>query len=156
MSTKQWGAVALAEIIASPILLAIALIVCAVVFIAGYITLLLLGLVSAVIYALFGMGLVWLTGAFSRKTLEKHPQIIFIVPMLFLFGLVVDHLPNLAMLSLADWIGSDIVIAQNSWFSALPVALPGYMLFAVIALVVAVAVLAVMVVHIKRKYWWVK
>lgn len=82
-----------ATLLASPILLVAALVVVGVLFFVGYVILLSLGLVSAVIYGLVGLGVVWLIGMFSREALEKHWWIILLIPALFIFGLISDRIP---------------------------------------------------------------
>ena len=155
MSAKEWGVVALAGILASPILLSISLIIVAVVFIIGYVTLLLFGLVSAVIYAAIGLGLVWLLGKLSVDFLKKYPYIILIVPAMFIMGYIVDH-TTLTMLSFASRINSEVSFASMQVDNADYVLIAGPYLVAIVALVVAVLVLALTLTKTKRKYKWVK
>jgi len=149
------GALA-AVVIANPIILAITLIFGAVLFFAGYALLVSLGVVSAMIYALFGFGFVWLIGTFSKTALEKHWWLIFIIPVFFVFGWMTDHAVMFSTLSLTGWTSESFVLTQNSWLDGLPVSMTGYLLVGLVAAVSAVMVLGTMLVKTKKKYRWVK
>lgn len=148
--------VGLAAVLANPILLAIVLIIGAVAFFTIYLTLAMLGLVSAVIYALFGLCLVWFVGAFSKSFLEKYWQIILIVPLLFALGWIADHSSLLSWLSMAQKINVSSGFGSMSFMDGTYVLMFGPYLVAIAALIAAVAVLSVTVVRMKKKYWWVQ
>ena len=156
MSSKEWMTVGLAAVFANPILLAIVLILGAVAFFTIYLTLAVLGLVSAVIYALFGLCLVWLVGVFSKSFLAKYWQIILIVPLLFALGYVADHSSMLSFLSMAQKIDVGSGFGSMSFMDGTYVLMFGPYLIAIFALITAVAVLGVTLVRMKDKYKWVR
>lgn len=153
LSAKEWGLTFLASVLASPLLLALSLIAVAIIFIVGYITLAIFGLVSAVIYAAFGLGVIWLIGMVDKVALKKYPWIIAIVPILFVFGYIADHLPNLG-LSLIPAINQSYVIGRQNIYDGDAVLLFGPYVVAVIAIVMA-AVSLILSVKINNRYWWV-
>jgi hypothetical protein len=151
MSLKEWGIVTGAQILGNYVALIVALVAGAVIFVVGYITLAAFGLVSAVIYGLFGFGIVWAIGTFSAKTLKKHWQIVLIIPGLFFFGLISDRISQMSMLSWVPMIDRSTMIAQNDIMQGGFVTLYGPYLVGAILLVVAFVVGAVMYLRRKKR-----
>jgi hypothetical protein len=107
VSAKQWGLVLFAEALANPILLAIGLIGVAIAFVVGYVVLLALGWVSAVLYGALALGLVCLIGKLSGSFLKSHWYIIAIIPVMAVIGYCSDHVRSLSMIAPAQWISSN-------------------------------------------------
>ena len=115
----------LALLLANPIAIAIILIVLAVLFIFFYVTLAVLGLLTAAIFFVAGLGLVFIVASKSPDTIKEHPIIFFFTPIgLGLFGVLSDKIPAMSGLSLT----SDIVGSATS-----PIGIA--FLFVIIALV---------------------
>jgi D-alanyl-lipoteichoic acid acyltransferase DltB (MBOAT superfamily) len=112
-------------LMANPIVIAIILIVLAVLFIFFYVTLAVLGLLTAAIFFVAGLGLVFIVASKSPDTIKAHPIIFFFTPIgLGLFGVLSDKIPAMSGLSLT----SDIVGSATS-----PIGIA--FLFVIIALV---------------------
>lgn len=140
MSYKQWGTVAFASILASPILLAISMICLAVVFIIGYVTLAMFGLVSAVIYGAFGMFILWGIGKYSKSALKKYSWLVAIVPIGFVVGLVADNAPIMQM-SMLQKINTNVTLVSNEVVGNSVVTVVGPYLIATFALILAMVAL---------------
>jgi len=95
-------------LMANPIVIAIILIVLAVLFIFFYVTLAVLGLLTAAIFFVAGLGLVFIVASKSPDTIKAHPIIFFFTPIgLGLFGVLSDKIPAMSGLSLtSDIVGS--------------------------------------------------
>jgi len=95
-------------VMANPIVIAIILIVLAVLFIFFYVTLAVLGLLTAAIFFVAGLGLVFIVASKSPDTIKAHPIIFFFTPIgLGLFGVLSDKIPAMSGLSLtSDIVGS--------------------------------------------------
>jgi len=95
-------------VMANPIVIAIILIVLAVLFIFFYVTLAVLGLLTAAIFFVAGLGLVFIVASKSPDTIKEHPIIFFFTPIgLGLFGVLSDKIPAMSGLSLtSDIVGS--------------------------------------------------
>ena len=93
---------------ANPIVIAIILIVLAVLFIFFYVTLAVLGLLTAAIFFVAGLGLVFIVASKSPDTVKSHPLIFVFTPIVLgLFGVLSDKVPSLNSLSLTgDFVGS--------------------------------------------------
>jgi hypothetical protein len=143
MSLKEWGTVLGSQILGNPFALVGSLIIAAVVFIVGFATLAAFGLISAVIYALFGLGFVWFIGTISKTALKKYWWISFIVPGFFVFGLLVDHLPflSLSSLSMASKISGSAGLMSQEWTGAEMALVVGNVFVAVLALAFAMIVI---------------
>ena len=96
------------------------LIIVGVLFLVGYIAMVLLGIVSAVIYTLAGVGLLWFISLFGVfKNMWSHPYVLLlflILPAAFLWGYGTDHIKGLAVLSPAQLISSQpsVTVQQMS------------------------------------------
>ena len=106
-------------LMANPIVIAIILIVLAVLFIFFYVTLAVLGLLTAAIFFVAGLGLLFIVASKSPDTVKSHPLVFFFTPIVLgLFGVLSDKVPSLSNLSLTgDIIGS----ATSSDWHRLPV-----------------------------------
>jgi hypothetical protein len=142
----------LATLMANPITFAIVLAGIAIWFLIGFVTLALLGLVTAVIFAVVAVGIIWLLGLVNKNFLKNHPLIIMIVPLFFIVGYISDHVPALG-LSLLPAIDRTVILAQQDFLGG-TVAIYGPYAVAFVALMVAVASLIVSWA-IRNKYWWV-
>lgn len=153
MSVKEWGLTFLAQILASPILLAVSLITVAVLFIIAYATLVVFGLVSAVLYGAGGLILIWIIGSASPQTLSDHWYIVLIVPALFIFGLISDRVSSLG-LSLVPTIEQGLTLSYNDVATGASVVVYGPYMVAVLSLVASIIAL-ISTILLKRKFWWV-
>jgi len=140
---KAWYVVALATLFASPELLIALLVVIGIVFAIFYVTLLIFGLVSAIIYGSVGVLLVVLAG---KNNVEKHFWLLLFIPIFFVFGWISDRSKALG-LSLTHYANIKIVISQNALINGLPsyVVIP---VFALAAFVIALVIL--IIVFVKR------
>jgi hypothetical protein len=114
-NTKSLGigsVVALA--VANPALAVIGLIFGGVLFAILYTTLVIFGLVSALVYGAFGLILVWLIGSFSKTWLEAHGWIVLIIPVFFVFGWFSDRMGSLG-LNLLSFTKNQVVISHDAW-----------------------------------------
>lgn len=89
------------------------LIIAAVVFVVGFAVLAIYGLVSAFLWGLLGVGLIWVMswfGVFDRKRLEKNPKmylLFLVVPAFFVFGYLTDHIQSLNAIAPARFISAN-------------------------------------------------
>ena len=95
-------------VMSNPIVIAIILIVLAALFIFFYVTLAVLGLLTAAIFFVAGLGLLFIVVSKSPDTVKSHPLVFFFTPIVLgLFGVLSDKVPSLSNLSLTgDIIGS--------------------------------------------------
>ena len=86
------------------------LIIVGVLFIIGYIALVALGIVSAMIYLLAGIGLLWIISLFGVfRNIWSHPYVLLlflILPIAFVWGWGTDHIKGLAEMAPAQLISS--------------------------------------------------
>lgn len=160
MSDEKSSVGLLAGLLASPIILAITLIVFGIVFLVAYLTLASLGLVSAVVFALAGLCIIWLIRAISRDWLSSHAWVIAIVPLGFAAGFVADRLPSLARLSVLSVINAEVPFGFLSLSGGEYVMVVGPYAVAIAALVFAVLVLAISFLDykktVRKRYGWVR
>ena len=131
------------------------LIIVGVLFLVCYIAMVLLGLVSAVIYTLAGVGLLWfisLTGVFKNMWSRPYVLLLFLIlPVAFIWGWCTDHVHFLAMLAPAQFISNNPTIkvqqmslqGQTVAFITTPQAIAGTLF--------AIAILALLAVAVYKK-----
>jgi hypothetical protein len=96
------------------------LIIVGVLFLIGYIAMVALGIVSAVIYTLAGVGVLWIISLFGVfKKMWSHPYVLLlflILPIAFLWGYGTDHIKGLTVLAPAQLISSQpsVTVQQMS------------------------------------------
>ena len=96
------------------------LIIVGVLFLIGYIALVALGIVSAMIYLLAGIGLLWIISLFGVfRNIWSHPYVLLlflILPIAFVWGWGTDHIKGLAEMAPAQLISSQpsVTIQQMS------------------------------------------
>ena len=96
------------------------LVIVGVLFLIGYIAMVALGIVSAVIYTLAGVGVLWIISLFGVfKNMWSHPYVLLlflILPIAFLWGYGTDHIKGLTILAPAQLISSQpaVTVQQMS------------------------------------------
>jgi hypothetical protein len=89
------------------------LIIAAIVFTVGFAVLAIYGLISAVLWALGGVALIWIMswfGVFKRSYLKDHPKaylLFLVIPAFFTIGYFTDHIPELSAIAPAQFISSN-------------------------------------------------
>jgi hypothetical protein len=153
-SKKDLGIAAVTLAVANPVIAVIGLVIVGVLFAVVYATLVIFGLVSALIYGAFGLILVWLIGSASKTALENHWWIVLIIPVFFVFGWFSDRMGSLGLNWLPSHISQNVVFTQNTWANGSQVTVYGPWLIALIAFVVA-ALAFVVSINTHKKFWWV-
>ncbi len=132
------------------------LIIVGLVFVIGAVALYVLGLVSAVIYTLAGVGVLWFASLFGVfKSLWAYPAAALFLVIAFLWGWGTDHIKLLTMLAPAQFISSNptVTVGQMSLegktvaFIMTPQVFGGILVF-----VGAVILAAVIVLKEKKKH----
>lgn len=96
------------------------LIIGAILFAVGFTLIVLWGLVSAVIWTIGGVGLVWALswfGVFSSDNIGRHPKLLLllgIIPLFFFIGYASDHLRSLAVIAPSRFISANPYLAVQS------------------------------------------
>jgi hypothetical protein len=88
-------------LLANPIVVAIGLILIAILFIVGYVFLWAWGLVTAAVFFVAGIFLLFILTRVDKEILKRYPLLSAIPLGLGVAGYVIDHVPRLSMLSLA-------------------------------------------------------